>query len=67
MSKMQADLVGKGIRFTWYEEVPGVVDSGGLGIRLSRHKKARSFFAVLPVADVKSLHEFLGECCGGGH
>lgn len=66
MTKRKSEIVCKGLKFSWYGYAPVEGGGGGLGIRMSRHKKTRSFFAVLSVADVKELHAFLGRCLKKG-
>jgi len=62
MSKKKTEIVGSGVRFTWYECQPGNPDTGGLGVRMSRHKKSRSFSVVLSDSDVRDLYGFLEKC-----
>lgn len=54
-------LNSKDLRFTWYEPIRGVANTGGLGMRFTRPKKTRSFFALLTPDQVTELHAFLGE------
>lgn len=51
--------MSKGIQFTWYVPVPEKEVPGGLAIEMKSMKKRRSFFALLPVHDVRGLLGFL--------
>ena len=61
MASKYPTLNSKGLKFTWYEPMRGVDNTGGLGMRFSRPKKTRSFFALLTPDQVAELHAFLGE------
>lgn len=61
MASKYPSLNNKGLKFTWYEPIRGVDNTGGLGMRFSRPKKTRSFFALLTPDQVAELHAFLGE------
>jgi len=64
MASKYPTLDSKGLKFVWYGPIPGEENSGGLGMRFTRAKKTRTFFALLTPDQVKDLWYFLGEQLG---
>ena len=61
MPSKYPSLNSKDLKFIWYEPIRGVENTGGLGMRFTRPKKTRSFFALLTPDQVTELHAFLSE------
>lgn len=59
MASKNPSLNSKGLKFVWYGPIPGEENSGGLGMRFTRAKKTRTFFALLTPAQVLELYSFL--------
>lgn len=61
MGSKYPTFADKDFKITWYEPIPGIADSGGLGMRFTRAKKTRSFFGLITPSQVAVLYAFIGE------